>query len=98
MAKKVKKSKKVVKKAAKKMMAPSKKQCVAGPLKVSKPFNKSQISGAIADMVCVSKKDANCMIDAMFESPTDGIKNLKISKAYAASKIEQGHAQRLKAS
>ena len=67
MAKKVKKSKKVVKKAAKKMMAPSKKQCVAGPLKVSKPFNKSQIAGAIADVVCVSKKDANCMIDAMFE-------------------------------
>ncbi len=38
------------------------------------------------------------MIDAMFESPTDGIKNLKISKAYAASKIEQDDAQRLKAS
>lgn len=38
------------------------------------------------------------MIDAMFESPTDGIKNLKISKVYAASKIEQDDAQRLKAS
>lgn len=38
------------------------------------------------------------MIDAMFESPTDGIKNLKISKTYAASKIEQDDAQRLKAS
>jgi ATP-dependent Clp protease ATP-binding subunit ClpX len=38
------------------------------------------------------------MIDAMFESPTDGIKNIKISKAYAASKIEQSDAQHLKAS
>jgi len=38
------------------------------------------------------------MIDAMFESPTDGIKNIRISKAYAESKMDQGDAQRLKAS
>ncbi len=40
----------------------------------------------------------NIMLDAMFDSPTDGIKDLKISKEYAASKIEPGDAQRLKAS
>ncbi len=38
------------------------------------------------------------MIDAMFDSPTDGIKNLKISKEYAATKIDPHDTQRLKAS
>ncbi|MGE4587497.1 MAG: ATP-dependent Clp protease ATP-binding subunit ClpX [Mangrovibacterium sp.] len=38
------------------------------------------------------------MIDAMFDSPTDGIKQLTISKNYAASRIEQNVAQHLKAS
>ena len=38
------------------------------------------------------------MNDAMFESPTDGIKNLRISKKYAESKMDQGSTQRLKAS
>ncbi len=38
------------------------------------------------------------MNDAMFESPTDGIKNLRISKKYAESKMDQGNSQRLKAS
>ncbi|MGD9931129.1 MAG: ATP-dependent Clp protease ATP-binding subunit ClpX [Mangrovibacterium sp.] len=40
----------------------------------------------------------NIMIDAMFDSPTEGVKNLKISKDYAASKIDPHDAQRLKAS
>ncbi|MBU0744425.1 MAG: HU family DNA-binding protein [Gammaproteobacteria bacterium] len=40
---------------------------VAGSLKVTKPFNKSQISTAIADITGLSKKDANGMIDALFE-------------------------------
>lgn len=38
------------------------------------------------------------MIDAMFESPSDGIKNLKITREYAMDKLDPGDAQRLKAS
>lgn len=64
MPKKIKKSKKAVKKVVKKVSKPC---FAAGSLKVSKPFNKSQISGAIAEMACLSKKDANCMLDALFE-------------------------------
>lgn len=40
----------------------------------------------------------NIMIDAMFDSPSNGIKDIKISKEYAESKIEPGVIQRLKAS
>ncbi len=40
----------------------------------------------------------NIMIDAMFDSPTENIKDLKISKEYAESKIDPEDAQRLKAS
>lgn len=56
--------KKAVKKVAKKA-AP--KKLSASELKVSKPFNKSQIAGAISAMTLVSKKDASGMIDALFE-------------------------------
>ena len=38
------------------------------------------------------------MIDAMFESPTDGIKKLEISREYAREKIDPGSSHRLKAS
>ncbi len=38
------------------------------------------------------------MIDAMFDSPSDGIKQLKITKEYAEEKIDPGSTQRLKAS
>lgn len=65
MPKKIKKGKKVVKKAAK--IVKCKKPCVALPLKVTKPYNKSQIAGAISGITCVSKKDAAGMIDALFE-------------------------------
>jgi nucleoid DNA-binding protein len=66
MPKKMKKGKKVLKKVSKKVKCD--KPCrVAGPLKVSKPFNKSQIATAISDMICLSKKDANGMLDALFE-------------------------------
>ena len=40
----------------------------------------------------------NIMIDAMYDSPTENIKDLKISKEYAESKIDPEDAQRLKAS
>jgi ATP-dependent Clp protease ATP-binding subunit ClpX len=40
----------------------------------------------------------NIMIDAMFESPSDGIKKLEISKEYAEEKIDPGSSHRLKAS
>lgn len=70
MPKKMKKGKKVaqkktVKKVAK--MVKSSKPITASSLKVSKPFNKSQIASAIAGMACLSKKDANSVIDALFE-------------------------------
>jgi nucleoid DNA-binding protein len=64
MPKKMKKAKKVVKKVVKKVKCD--KPC-RGPLKVSKPFNKSQISTAVSEMICLSKKDANGMLDALFE-------------------------------
>lgn len=67
MSKKMKKGKKVVKKVSKKIVKCSKPCHVAGPLKVSKPFNKSQIATAISEAACLSKKDANCMLDALFE-------------------------------
>ena len=38
------------------------------------------------------------MIDAMFDSPSEEINNLKISKAYARKKFDQNSIQRLKAS
>ncbi len=38
------------------------------------------------------------MNDAMFDSPSDGIKDLKISLEYAKMKIDTGNLQRLKAS
>ena len=40
----------------------------------------------------------NIMIDAMYDSPTEDIKDLRISKEYAESKIDPNDAQRLKAS
>lgn len=66
--KKAKKSNKVVKKTPTKKVKPAVK-CGSTALlsKVTKPFNKSQITGAIAECTCVSKKDANNMIDALFE-------------------------------
>jgi len=67
MAKKIKKGKKVVKKVAKKVVSVKPKPMSASQLKVSKPFNKSQIAGTIAAMSCVSKKEAGGMIDALFE-------------------------------
>lgn len=62
MPKKIKKSKKVVAK-----VKASKQACVTGPIKVSKPFNKSQIAGTIASMICLSKKNVNGVLDALFE-------------------------------
>jgi len=67
MAKKMKKGKKIVKKVIKKVKSSNKPCFVAGSLKVSKPFNKSQIASAIADMTCLSKKDAGSMLDVLFE-------------------------------
>lgn len=40
----------------------------------------------------------NIMIDAMYDSPSDGVKKLKISKEYAESKFDTGDHHRLKAS
>ena len=40
----------------------------------------------------------NIMIDAMFDSPSEEISTLKISKAYARKKFDQSSIQRLKAS
>ena len=65
MPKKMKKGKKVVKKVSQKTKVC--KPMTVGSLKVSKPFNKSKIATAIADMTCVSKKDVNCILDALFE-------------------------------
>jgi nucleoid DNA-binding protein len=63
MPKKMKKGKKAVKKVDKKAC-----KCISiSSLKVSKPFNKSKIAGAIADTTCVSKKDVNGMLDALFD-------------------------------
>jgi nucleoid DNA-binding protein len=61
-----KKGKKVVKKVAVKK---AKSVCSVSirPIEVKSPFGKSQIAGTIAGMVCVSKKDAALMIDALFE-------------------------------
>lgn len=38
------------------------------------------------------------MIDAMFDSPSDGIKSLVITREYAEGKLDPAHAHRLKAS
>ncbi len=65
MPKKMKKGKKVVKKVSKKVTVC--KPISAASLKVSKPFNKSQIATAVSEMACLSKKDANCMLDSLFE-------------------------------
>lgn len=59
--------KKVVKKVVVKKADTSKSRCAVGPVKVSKPFNKSQIATVIAEMVCASKKDAANMLDILFE-------------------------------
>ncbi len=72
MAKKVKKAvKKAVKKVAKKAVKGVKKDCTksqcSGPIKVTKPFNKSQIASTVSCKVCVSKKDAVKMLDVLFE-------------------------------
>ncbi len=40
----------------------------------------------------------NVMIDAMFDSPSDGIKELLVTRDYAERKIDPGSSQRLKAS
>ena len=58
-----KKAVKVVKKAVKKVTA----KCSIRPVEVKKPFGKSQIATTIANMVCLSKKDAAMAIDALFE-------------------------------
>ena len=71
MAKKTKKGKKTVKKkVTKKVKAKKGKKCACKKVDIKvgkKPFNKSQIVGAIADITCLSKKDINCMLDALFE-------------------------------
>lgn len=63
----IKKGKKKV--VAKKAMKKVKSLCTCSirPLDVKSPFGKSQTAAAIADMVCVSKKDAGMVIDALFE-------------------------------
>jgi nucleoid DNA-binding protein len=63
-AKKGKKAatKKVVKKIVKKSTCMS-----ARSIDVKAPFGKSQIATTIANMVCLSKKDAAMVIDALFE-------------------------------
>ncbi len=38
------------------------------------------------------------MVDAMFDSPSDGVKHLKINLEYAKMKLDTGNIQRLKAS
>ena len=40
----------------------------------------------------------NIMVDAMYDSPSDNVKKLKISREYAESKFETGDYHRLKAS
>ena len=65
MPKKIKKGKKVAKKIVKQVKCTNK-PCIA-PIKVSKPFNKSLIAGAISGMTCLNKKDANLMLDVLFE-------------------------------
>ena len=69
-----KKGKKVVKqkvvKAVKKVVA----KCSIRPIEVKKPFGKSCIAAAIADMVCLSKKDAGLAIDALFEIITSHLR------------------------
>jgi len=70
--KKTKKGKKTVKKVAKKVTKKAvkctTKSCTKKPsIKVQKPFNKSQIAAAIADMSCLSKKDAGYMLDTLFD-------------------------------
>jgi nucleoid DNA-binding protein len=44
----------------------SKSQC-GGPIKVDKPFNKSQIINTIAYRSCVGKKDIGKIMDTLFE-------------------------------
>ena len=44
----------------------SKSQC-GGPIKVDKPFNKSQIINTIACRSCISKKDVGKIMDTLFE-------------------------------
>ncbi|MEI8054505.1 MAG: HU family DNA-binding protein [bacterium] len=55
-------TKKVVKKVIKKATGVS-----VRPIEVKSPFGKSQIATTIASMVCLSKKDAAMVIDALFE-------------------------------
>jgi ATP-dependent Clp protease ATP-binding subunit ClpX len=40
----------------------------------------------------------NIMIDAMFDTPSEEVKNLKVDKEYAEDKINRSSIQRLKAS
>lgn len=59
-----KKGKKVVSKM--KIKSPSK--CISiRPLSVKSAFGKSQIAATIAEMICLSKKDASYVIEALFE-------------------------------
>ena len=44
-----------------------KKVCAIRPIDVKKPFGKSQIAAAIADMVSLCKKDAAMAMDALYE-------------------------------
>jgi nucleoid DNA-binding protein len=65
MSKKIKKVKQVAKKDNNKKEQKCTK--VVGPVKVSKPFNKSQIAGTISERICISKKEAGHALDTLFE-------------------------------
>lgn len=60
-------TKKVVKKIIKKATSMGKGTCSIRPVEVKSPFGKSQIATTIASMVCLSKRDAAMVIDALFE-------------------------------
>lgn len=68
MPKKIKKvAKKKIIKMVKKVVKKNQPKFAIGSLKVSKPFNKSQIAGFIAGAACLNKKDAHGVLDALFE-------------------------------
>lgn len=60
-------AKKVVKKVIKKAVSMGKKIGAIRPIDVKKPFGKSQIATAIADMVSLAKKDVTMAMDALYE-------------------------------
>ena len=60
-------AKKIVKKVIKKAVNMGKKVCAIRPVDVKKPFGKSQVATAIADMVSLCKKDAAMAMDALYE-------------------------------